>query len=298
MNPKYPIYIISKGRADTRLTSKALERLGVPYTIVVEPQEFDEYAAVIDEAKILVTPFSNLGQGSIPVRNFVWEHATELGAERHWIMDDNLRGFFRFNRNRLTPVTDGTIIRCCEDFTDRFENVPMSGMNYFMFVPRKEPNIPPYYLNTRVYSCILLSNSEDFQPLEGRRWRGRYNEDTDLSLRVLKAGYCTLLFNAFICDKMTTMTMTGGNTEDLYLDPDDGRLDMARSLAEQHPDVAWVTEKWGRYQHHVDYRRFKRNNSLKLRDDFESPSEIVDNYGMRFQREVKEGVWQDENPAA
>jgi len=38
MNPKYPVYIISKGRADTRLTAKALENLGVPYSIVIEPQ--------------------------------------------------------------------------------------------------------------------------------------------------------------------------------------------------------------------------------------------------------------------
>ena len=45
MKPKYPIYIISKGRADTRLTSKALEKMNVAYRIVIEPQEYDDYAA-------------------------------------------------------------------------------------------------------------------------------------------------------------------------------------------------------------------------------------------------------------
>ena len=34
MNPKYPLYIVSKGRADSRLTSKALEKMLVPYYIV------------------------------------------------------------------------------------------------------------------------------------------------------------------------------------------------------------------------------------------------------------------------
>jgi len=48
MNPKYPVYIISKGRWESRLTSKALEAIRVPYRIVVEPQEFKQYAAVID----------------------------------------------------------------------------------------------------------------------------------------------------------------------------------------------------------------------------------------------------------
>ena len=80
MNPKYPIYIISKSRWESRLTSKALERMKVPYHIVIEPQEYDNYASVIDKTKILTLPFSNLGQGSIPARNWVWEHSISINA--------------------------------------------------------------------------------------------------------------------------------------------------------------------------------------------------------------------------
>lgn len=83
MNPRSPIYVISKGRAASRLTAKALELRGIPYHIVIEPQEFAEYAAVIDAAAILVLPFSNLGHGSIPARNWVWEHASSEGHGRH-----------------------------------------------------------------------------------------------------------------------------------------------------------------------------------------------------------------------
>ena len=54
MNPRYPLYIVSKGRAHSRLTSKALEAMNVPYLIVIEDQEYDDYAAVIDEKKILL----------------------------------------------------------------------------------------------------------------------------------------------------------------------------------------------------------------------------------------------------
>ncbi len=85
-NPQYPVYIISKGRWERRLTADSLEEIGVPYHIVVEPQEYDNYAAVIDPAKIIRTPFSNLGKGGIPARNFVWEHALASGAKRHWIL--------------------------------------------------------------------------------------------------------------------------------------------------------------------------------------------------------------------
>ncbi len=272
VRPRYPVYVISKGRWESRLTVKALEEINVLYRVVVEPQERDDYAAVIDPAKILVLPFSNLGEGSIPARNWVWEHSVAAGHKRHWILDDNIKSFHRFHYNLKVPVSDGAIFRAAEDFVDRYTNVALSGFQYFMFVSRKA-RLPAYVPNTRIYSCILIQNNIPY------RWRGRYNEDTDLSLRVLKDGWCTILFNAFLAWKMTTMTMGGGNTEDLY-EIDAGRLKMAESLAEQHPDVARVSEKWGRVQHHVDYSRF-RKNKLILREGVIIP-EGVDNYGMEL----------------
>ena len=278
MNPKYPVYIISKGRWESRLTSKALERMRVPYHIVVEPQEYDNYAAVIDQKKILVLPFSNLGQGSIPARNWVWEYSISVGAERHWILDDNISDFYRFHDGKRISVTDGTIFLASEDFVDRYTNVALAGMQYKMFaITSLTSSIrKPFLMNTRVYSCILIKNNMPY------RWRGRYNEDTDLSLRVLKDGWCTILFYAFLADKMPTMTMKGGNTEELYkLDGQkDGRLLMAQSLQQQHPDVTKIVWKWGRWQHSVDYRPFK-NNRLIRKPGVEIP-EGVNNYGMKL----------------
>ena len=288
MNPRYPVYIISKGRWETRLTSKSLEKLGIPYHIVVEPQELESYAAVIDREKILVLPFSNLGQGSIPARNWVWDHAAATGAARHWILDDNIDGFYRLNRNLKTPVDSGTIFRAAEDFTDRYENVGISGFNYFMFASRKTI-IPPYYLNTRIYSCILIQNDLPY------RWRGRYNEDTDLCIRALKDGWCTILFNAFLAMKTTTMVMKGGNSDELY--QGDGRLRMAESLRDQHPDIVTVTQKWGRAQHHVDYSRF-RHSKLRRKPGLVPPDRINE-YGMVFQEQTPTGEWKTrtrENP--
>lgn len=271
-NPRYPIYVISKGRWESRLTSKALEDLGTPYSIIVEPQEYDNYASVIDPKKILVLPFSNLGQGSIPARNWVWEHSISIGAERHWILDDNISSFYRRENNVKTPVKTAAIFSAAEDFVDRYTNVAISGFNYYMFIPNKTA-YPPYTINTRIYSCILIQNDIDY------RWRGKYNEDTDLSLRVLKDGWCTILFNAFTARKTPTMTMKGGNTEDLYL-IEDGRLKMAQSLREQHPDVVKITQKWGRWQHSVNYNGFKKNK-LKLRPGVSIP-EGDDNYQMEL----------------
>jgi hypothetical protein len=271
MNPNYPIYVISKGRWETRLTVKALESMKVPYHVVIEPQEYEQYAAVIDRQKILVLPFSNLGQGSIPARNWVWDHALCVGAARHWILDDNIGGFYRLHQNARIRVRDGAIFRAAETFVDRYENVAIAGFQYRMFAPARS-RWPAFTPNTRIYSCILIKNDIPYH------WRGRYNEDTDLSLRALKGGWCTVLFYAFLADKRATMRMKGGNTEALYLG--DGRLKMAQSLRDQHPDVVRINWKWGRWQHQVDYRPFKQNQLIP-RSDVQILRGI-DNFGMEL----------------
>lgn len=266
--PRFPIYVVSKGRWKTRFTSKTLEKVGVPYFIVVEEEQRAEYAAVIDPKKVLVLDksyqrdydaFDDLGdsksKGPGAARNFAWDHSIAAGHPWHWVMDDNIRYFYRLDRNCYGEVMDGTIFRCMGDFTTRYLNVAMAGPNYFMWAPRKN-KMPPFILNTRIYSCNLIRNDVPF------RWRGRYNEDTDLSLRMLKAGWCTVLFNAFLQHKEVTQKVPGGNTADFY--SKEGTFPKSRMLAQMHPDVATVTledKRFNRVHHMVDYSPFR---DLKL----------------------------------
>lgn len=273
--PRYPIYVISKGRSINPLTCNALLKMKVGFRIVIEPHEYDDYSLTIPKDKILTLPFSNLGQGSIPARNWVWEHSIKEGHARHWILDDNILRFDYFNKNQKFVVDSGVTFRACEDFVDRYSNVAMAGMQYEKFVPKKQIHKSPFIANTRVYSCILLDNKLKF------RWRGRYNEDTDLSLRILKSGLCTILFYAFLAEKTTTMRMRGGNTDILYKQQDgfDGRLEMAKSLQAQHPDVTKIVWKWGRWQHSVDYSQFKKNKLIKRTD---SSNHLESDYGLNM----------------
>jgi len=270
MNPRYPVYIISKGRWKTRLTSKALEKTGVPYRIVVEPQEYDDYSAAIDKDKILVLPFSNLGQGSIPARNWVWEHSQSEGHKRHWILDDNIRAFRRYNDDIKYLVTSGTIFKVSEDFVDRYTNVALAGFQYSSFMAYNRQK-RPFTLNTRIYSCILIKNDIPY------RWRGKYNEDSDLSIRVLKDGWCTILFNAFLQDKQSTMTMKGGNTDTIY-NTGDNRMEFAKSLERQHPDCVKVIRRFGRWHHSINLNPFKKNKLIKKKGIV--IPEGINNYGM------------------
>lgn len=274
MNPRFPIYIISKGRWERRLTSKTLEKMNVPYRICVEPAEYDKYASVINHNKIIKLPenFSERGQGSIPVRNWVWEYSIKEGHEWHWIMDDNIDKIYRCNNNNRIQCFTGTPFYVIEDFVLRYENIAQAGMHYRFFVT-SDSYRPPVLFNTRIYSCILIRNDLPY------RWRGRYNEDTDLSLRMLKGGWCTVIFHAFLIGKSGTLKDKGGNTDTIY-NTGDERLAFAQSLQEQHPDVVQIVRRYNRWHHEVDYREF-RYNLLKKKSNLKFENR-TNNYGMKL----------------
>lgn len=273
MDPRFPIYIVSKGRASTRLTAKALLAMRVRFRIVVEEQERDEYAAVLDPGCILVLDpeyqrryetcddlGESMSKGSGAARNFAWDHSVKGGAEWHWVMDDNIQDFRRLHENHRILFGDGVCFHAMESFALRYQNVSMVGPQYHNFGHRRSHH-HPFRLNTRIYSCNLIRNDTPY------RWRGRFNEDTDLSLRMLKDGWCTVLFAAVLQQKRATKRLPGGNTTDLY---GNGTVAKSQMIADLHPDVARVVYRWGRAHHHVDYRRFKANTLIR------KPGVIVD----------------------
>lgn len=286
MNPQYPLYIVSKRRSDSRMTVKSLERMGVPYYIVIEEFEYDDYSSVIDPKNILILDpeyqrtydtFDNLGdsksKGPGAARNFAWDHSIAQGFEWHWVMDDNIKNFCRLNRNLKIQANTGAIFKAMEDFVNRYTNIAMAGPQYYMFAPRKK-KLPPFVLNTRIYSCNLIRNDMPY------RWRGRYNEDTDLSLRMLKDRWVTVQFNAFLQQKMPTQTIKGGNDEDFYAK--EGTYNKSIMLVEMHPDVSRLAWRFGRCHHHVDYKPFRKNKLQRNPNiDIESG---VNNYGMELKK--------------
>jgi hypothetical protein len=273
---KYPLYVISKGRYDCCLTADFLIEDNTPFHLVVEPQEFELYAENYGKDRIYVLPFSNLGLGSIPARNWVWEHSKGLGFKRHWILDDNIRSVKYSYKGKRVRCNSKKAFISCENFVERYENIAIAGLDYEMFGIKLKS---PYKLNTRIYSCLLILNELPY------RWRGRYNEDTDLSLQVLKHGWCTVLFDIFLIQKMRTMTMKGGNTDELY--KGDGRLKMAYSLKQQHPSLVKVVWKFNKWQHSVNYILFKKNKLVRRKDiDWNNLKDDID-FNIVLNKDIK-----------
>lgn len=277
---RYPVYIPSKGRWDVATTPKLLTQAGVDFHLVVEPPEAEHYIQAFGADNVLVLPFHDLGQGSIPARNWIWDHAKEHGYLWHWIIDDNVLGFWRSHHNRRLVVRRSSApLRAVENFADRHDNLAFTGLAADGFMP--DTMRSPITFNTRVYSVTLINTALPY------RWRGKYNEDTDICLRALKDGWATALLRCFLMKKAHTANgagnggMKGGNTEHVYSDGDHRRA-FAESLKEQHPDVVDVVWKFQRWHHEVNYAAFKRNQ-LRHKSGVPPVSDDQD-YGLRLVR--------------
>lgn len=299
--PQFPLYIPSKSRSQYMHTSKALTAMGVSHFIVVEPQQVDEYKASAEEkgllAKILPLDMSykdvyekcdDLGltksTGPGPARNFAWDHSISNGYGWHWVMDDNINWFYRYNRNQRIRCASPGFWRAMEDFCLRYQNVAMAGPNYRFFVPSRSKR-PAFITNTRIYSCNLIRNDLPY------RWRGRYNEDTILSLDMLKDNWVTVQFNAFLQDKIVTQALDGGNSQEFYFAEGErvagrkytegGTRAKSEMLTRVHPDLAIEVFRYGRDHHYVDYSGFKQRLEFK---PGVTPHDEPNEYGMSLRQ--------------
>ena len=247
--PKYPIFIPSHKRSDNALTPKLFMQYGVPFKLVVDKSEYDNYAKIYGDHNLLVLPFLNNGT-PCPPRVWIMNYSRDQGDHRHWIIDDNIRWFCYFNGRTRIQIQPNLGLRLCEEFCDQWTNVGIYGP-YYSFLSNARITPVPFRKNVHVYSCMCVLNSLPFN------WRGPWNEDVDLCLQSLAHKYCTIGTTFITQEKMKTMSMKGGNST-AYQNLD-SRAYGSRVLQRRWPSVVELKNKYGRPHFHVkdSWRMFK-----------------------------------------
>lgn len=233
------------------MTADNFDMSGIDYLIAVEPQEYEQYCKKLGSNRVLKLPFSNLGLGSYPARNFCWEHAKAQGYKYHWIFDDNIRNFDKWingKRSKYEKIQDALMY--VENFCLK-NNIDVGGFeetNFVVKAPKK-----PFKLNVHVYSAMLIKNDLPY------RWRLKYNEDVDLCLQVLHNGGKTASCVYYMADKVSTSDkQKGGNQDELYKGNDPKKkLLKAKMLEKVWPQYAKTVIRFNRYHHFVDWKVFK-----------------------------------------
>ena len=280
---KYPLYIPSKWRSQYMITSKALTKMWLKHYIIVEPQEEELYKKSIEKmslsAEVIILDLKykekyetcdNLwltkSTWPWPARNFAWDESIKKWYKYHWVMDDNISDFKVYHNNQRITTHNEDFFAYMEDFIQRYKNIYMWWPNYNMFAFWAK-KLPAFVSNTRIYSCNFIKNDIPF------RWRGRYNEDTILSLDILHAGYCTIQFNMFLQNKLWTQIIKWWNSDEFYFKEwkreewerytDKWTKEKSEMLAKVYPQYAKVKYKFNRIHHQVNYNHFKRQKFIK-----------------------------------
>ena len=252
MKNNYPIYIISKGRAYNPITAKNFLRENIDFLIAVEPQEYEEYCQAVGKKYVLKLPFKNLGLGSYPARNYCWEHSKKNNFEYHWLFDDNIKTFYKWeNGKRRKNANIINALTYVESLADKYL-IDILGFEEWNFVPRLPKK--PFKFNCHVYSAMLIKNNIPY------RWRLKYNEDVDLCLQVLHNGGSTASCVYYMVDKVSTASkMKGGNQDELYKgNAPKKNLLKAKTLEAAWPQYSKTVIRFGRHHHLIDWKQFKK----------------------------------------
>ncbi len=242
----YPIYIPSKGRADNNPTATLCITEKIPFHLVVEPQDADDYIAAFGKDNCLVMEENN--KALAHARRWCKRHSIAAGDKWHWQIDDDMKGVMvrKDGKNIKTPVK--TVITEVENFVDLHQNIGQAGLCHNLFA---WSHTTEYGLNKQCPSFVIIRNELPIW------WRDNNCEDTDYSLQVLTlvspldlfsqapAQWCTVLFHRYMFDTAVQGKMKGGNTNTEY--KGDGRLNRIKGLQHHWPGSfkkIWKHDSW------------------------------------------------------
>jgi len=203
-------------------------------------------------------PFSNLGVGSYPARNFCWEDAKSKGYKYHWLFDDNILNFAKWVNGKRVKWLDIDSALFYVEQNAKKTNVDISGFEEPNF--ERRPPKEPFQYNTHVYSSMLIKNSLPY------RWRLKYNEDVDLCLQVLHNKGITSSCIYYMANKVSTADkQKGGNQTELYQGNNPKKnLLKAKMLEAVWPQYAKTVIRFGRHHHLIDWKQFSKNGRIKI----------------------------------
>ena len=282
-NNKYStngIYIISLGRFEYLDTAKSLEEMEQNYFIVVEPFEFELYKDRMKNFKFGTVlscgvNFHELKDGSKHVRNWVHRRNIKNGSTHYWLLDDNMRGFYRHHLNQYRKVKDGSCFYYVEKLQKHFKNVGICGHAYKSDTPAIDKGRSHLNVNSKVYSSFLIDVKlcKKLEDCSMNIWRGKYNEDIILCIDSLRKGLSTFTTSQYVCDKMTTGRRKGGNQKDLYKKNGDGNWDskiktdylMETFVDLSKKDLITYSDRRGKkYHHYINWKEIERIVGIKL----------------------------------
>lgn len=195
----FNIYIPSKGRANRCFTAICLKANGIPFKIVVEPQDYEDYLKEYSKEELVTLDANNKGLSYS--RNFIKRYSLSKGEERHWQLDDDISYFVKRENDKNSKINPINIFNEIEEDTLKYKNVKVSGLRDVVFAWTQKVDRS---VNKLIASAFLVENDTTIN------WSDNMIEDIDYCIQVLERGYCTLIYNRLAYQKKPNNKDLGG----------------------------------------------------------------------------------------
>lgn len=248
-----PIFITSKGRPDAT-TFKTLSGSGLNVVVVVEKQDEAEYRSEVGKlplnAQFLVLP--EINRGLAYARQFALESARKQKIGFYWMLDDDIKGFYRTIGGKTVKAPAAEVIAEAEGRFSVLDNLGIGSLEYQQFAWNAKPG------------DVSRNSYCDVAVLINGRVSANYREifklkvDRDFTLSVLSGGRGT----ARLRDLSFSVPKNGSNKGGLC-DTYGGGIEeeMSRLLEKAWPGIATFREKPnGRPDAKIDWRFFSKRH--------------------------------------
>lgn len=227
--PECPVFIPSRGRSDTATIPRVFDAEGIPYTLVVEPHEYDAYAQRFPAADVLRLPESD--RGVWYVRQFILEYCRENNIDWYWQFDDNIKRFVGAGK----PCTATEALAYAEQLVKEYANLAMVSFDYQQYAFRQRVE---YSVNRRAACAVLTWSGPggDYIPIDPK-------EDVDFQLQRLAAGMSTILIHRYAMEKPPMGCGGKGGCHDMYASGK--HVESAKRMLEKWPHTSPVEKPRG-----------------------------------------------------
>lgn len=204
---KLNIFVPSKNRIDNSTLLKFAEEQNQDITVVVEPQDYENYKNKYKSFNYLVLPINN--GGITYVRNFIKQYTEENSIATYWQLDDDLTGFF--NREGTKLIRTGFDALYSSQLQFNKNKISLGSLEYRQFAWSASKEM---ILNSFCDSCVYVDNVKTF----GLRYRDYVSgkEDRDFAMQVIKFGQNTGRTTLYAFSAPANGSNAGGLKEIFY----------------------------------------------------------------------------------
>jgi hypothetical protein len=218
------IFIPTKNRVNNSTLLNFAETQNQKVTIIVEPQDFDNYKTKFPNFEYLVLPIND--GGITYVRNYIKQYTEENSISNYWQLDDDLTGLFYREGTKLIRSDFDVLYKAQQEFKNK--KIALGSLEYRQFAWSANKDI---ILNSFCDSCVYVDNVKTF----GLRYRDYVSgkEDRDFAMQVIKSGESTGRTTLYAFSAPPNGSNAGGLKETFY------------DLGKEKIAVERMVELWG-----------------------------------------------------